>query len=517
MTVAVCVFVVLFLSLLAVLAIVYFKHELKQTISNQQFTMLTVIGQNIDQKLKSSQKIIVDVSVHVTPDITRDSDAAQRFLDSRSGTRSTFDNGLYLFTRDGRIIAESPFRPGRRGRDISFREFYKKTMATGQPVISEPYVSTHTPGAPAVVFTAPLKDADGRITAILAGSLNLLNHNFLGELSGTRIASSGYLYLLTSGRTMIMHPDKSRIMQSAAPPGANLLLDRALKGFEGSSENVNSRGVRALTSIIHLKAADWLIAANYPLDEAYLPIYRAERYLVILLFIGTAVVILAVRRIMERNTSTLVRFASHVRTIGAKQGAERLFSHDSDDEIGLLVKTFNTMVIDHDAKSEELLNISNHDALSGLYNRAYFDEELKRLSSSDRSGVVSVVMADIDDLKVCNDRYGHSVGDALIKATSEILLESFRTSDVVARFGGDEFAVLLPGVGVEQAQIAMRRVRTLAEKYEALVEGIPMSISLGCATVDNPADLPEAMKQADQQMYLDKMSAKRRRNPDLDS
>jgi len=503
MTVAVCVFVVLFLSLLAVLAIVYFKHELKQTISNQQFTMLTVIGQNIDQKLKSSQKIIVDVSVHVTPDITRDSDAAQRFLDSRSGTRSTFDNGLYLFTREGRIIAESPFRPGRRGRDISFREFYKKTMATGQPVISEPYVSTHTPGAPAVVFTAPLKDADGRITAILAGSLNLLNHNFLGELSGTRIASSGYLYLLTSGRTMIMHPDKSRIMQLAAPPGANLLLDRALNGFEGSRENVNSRGLRALTSIIHLKAADWLVAANYPLDEAYLPIYRAERYLIILLLISTAVVILVVRRIMERNTSTLVRFASHVRTIGAKHGAERLFNHDSDDEIGILARTFNDMVQDEDRKSRELFYASTHDALTGLFNRAYFDDTTERLVRG-RQTPLSVIIADIDSLKSCNDSHGHGAGDALIRATAQVLTESFRAEDILARIGGDEFGVLLPGVAADQVAQTLRRLKAAVDMPESPASCFPLSVSFGSATAATPDGLMEALRQADQSMYREK-------------
>ena len=256
MTVAVCAFAIVFQSLVAVMALAYFKYELKQTITDQQFTMLTVISQSIDQKLRSSQKIIVDISRHVTPGIIRDSTAAQRFLDSRPGAKSTFDNGLFLFSREGRIIAESPFLPNRRGRDISFRDYYKATMATGQPVISEPYISTHTPGAPAVIFTVPLKDPDGRIIAILAGSLNLLHDNILGELAGTRIASSGYLYLLTRDRTIIMHPDTSRIMQPAAPPGTNPLLDSALQGFEGSGENVDSRGVPVLTSFKHLRAAD---------------------------------------------------------------------------------------------------------------------------------------------------------------------------------------------------------------------------------------------------------------------
>ncbi|HEX9079416.1 MAG TPA: sensor domain-containing diguanylate cyclase, partial [Desulfuromonadaceae bacterium] len=462
----------------------------------------TVIARNIDQKLRSSQKILVDVSRHVTPEIMRDTDAAQRFLDTRPGTRSTFDNGLFLFSPEGRVIAESPFLPGRRGRDISFRDYYRKTMATGQPVISEPYISTHTPGVPAVIFTVPLKGADGRIAAILAGSMNLLHDNFLGQLAGTRIASSGYLYLLTSDRTLIMHPDRSRIMQSAAPPGANRLLDRALQGFEGSGETVNSHGVGVLASFKHLHAAGWIIAANYPLAEAYAPIHRATIYLAVTLVIGTVVIILVVRRIMERNTSTLVAFASHVRGIATRQGEERLFSHDSDDEIGVLVRTFNVMIQEEDRKNRELFHTSTHDALTGLFNRAYFDSEMARLARG-RQTPISVVIADIDGLKACNDSRGHVAGDALIKATARALTESFRAEDVLARIGGDEFGVLLPGVDAEQVEQTLQRLRLAVDRTEVPGNG-SLSVSFGSATAGTPDGLVEAFKLADQRMYCEK-------------
>jgi len=514
MTVAVCAFVILSLSLLAVVTLVYFRHELKQTITDQQNTLLTVIAQNIDQKIGAAQRTLVAVSREITPDIVNDPDAAQQYLDNRPGAKSIFDNGLFLLSRDGRIIAESPYIAGRRGRDISFREFYKKTISTDRPFISAPFISTHTPGTPAVLFTAPVRSKDGTLIAILGGGLNLLQDNFLGELSRTRIAKNGYLYLFAHDRTMIMHPDRSRIMEQAAPPGANRLLDRALKGFEGVEENVNSRGLRALTSFKHLQTTDWIVGANYPLSEAYEPVQRAVKYIIAAILASVFLTIMVIRRIMGSYTDTLVLFTRHVKDISSKKGTERLFPLDSRDEIGFLARTFNRMVQDHDAKREELQYISTHDALSGLYNRAYFDEEIKRLSCG-YTTPISIVMADIDDLKVCNDRYGHSVGDELIKATSEILLESFRSEDAVARIGGDEFAVLLPGVDAEHAKLAMKRVRALAEKYEALVEGIPMSLSLGYATVDNAADLPEAIKHADQQMYLNKLARKVEKESEL--
>jgi len=514
MTAAVCAFIILFLSLLTAVFLYYFKYELKQTISNQQLTLLTVVAQDIDQKLLSAQKTLVAVAQEVPPGTMNDPEAAQRFLNNRPGTISIFDHGLTMLSRDGRIIAESQNLPGRRGRDLSFREFYKKTIATGRPVISAPFISTRIPGAPLIIFTAPVRDKSGAVTAMLLGGLNLQRDNILGELSRTRIAKSGYLYLFTSDRTMVMHPDRSRIMTTAAPPGTNKLFDRALNGFEGIGENVNSKGLHALTSFKRLQATDWIIAANYPLDEVYEPIYRVQKFFFVAVILSAFFTVLVVRMLMGSYTHALVEFARHVKEISSKKGKARLFKHDSEDEIGILARTFNSMIQDYDRSSEELFHISTHDSLTGLYNRAFFDDEMKRFSSG-RIAPVSVVMADVDDLKVCNDTYGHPVGDALIKATAQTLLDCFRSEDAVARIGGDEFAVLLPGVDAAQAEVAMKRVRSMAEKYETVAGGIPMSISLGCATAENPADLDAAFKHADQQMYLDKLARKVEKESEL--
>lgn len=507
MTVTVCAFLIVFQAVLSALTFFYFKRELKQAITTQQFTLLTVVTQNIDQKLSSSLKIIVDVARFVTPEIVRDSDEAQRFLDSRPGAHSLFDNGLFLFSPEGRIIAESPFLPNRRGRDVSFRGFYKKTISLGQPVISEPYVSTHTPGAPALMFAAPVRDKDGKLIAILGGSLNLLNNNFLGELINTSIAETGYLYIFTHDRTLILHPDKSRIMQLAAPPGVNRLLDQALNGFEGTGENRNSRGLKSLASFKHLQTTDWIVGANYPLAEAYAPIWHVQKYFLAVIIVGALLSVLVVRLMLKRFTGSLVRFVDHVRHLPTKRGAERLFDSNSNDEIAILASTFNMMIQQEDRKSEELVHASTHDGLTGLYNRAYFDSELERLARG-RQTPISVVVADIDELKRCNDTLGHHAGDALIRAAARIMLESFRAEDIVARIGGDEFAVLLPGVDAELVQTALDRVISAEAKAVQVDGGYPLSISMGHATSETPEGLQEAFKQADHRMYREKARRK---------
>ena len=146
---------------------------------------------------------------------------------------------------------------------------------------------------------------------------------------------------------------------------------------------------------------------------------------------------------------------------------------------------------------------STHDILTDLYNRVFFDEELQRLEGG-RKYPVSIVMVDVDHLKQTNDSQGHAAGDALLKQVAIALTTAFRSEDVVARIGGDEFAVLLPSTGVESARISLQRVRQVINEYNSAHPEAPISISLGVSTTRQPGSLLKALKEADADMYLEK-------------
>lgn len=159
---------------------------------------------------------------------------------------------------------------------------------------------------------------------------------------------------------------------------------------------------------------------------------------------------------------------------------------------------------------DALRHLSTHDSLTGLYNRAFFQDEFERLRHS-RQLPTSLIVVDIDGMKHANDKLGHSAGDELLIRTAEVLRVAFRTEDVVARIGGDEFAVLLPLTDQAAVDEALARCRAKLAQHNA-DHLISLSLSLGAATAATSDDFMHAFKTADEKMYQDKASHKGSQN-----
>ena len=320
----------------------HFEQEFKNTIYAQQLSLVTALSKNIDDKLRITLNALTASANKIDSDTFASPELAQRFLDNELALHSMFDTGLFLIDRHGKLVAESPFRPERRGRDLSEREYFAQSAQLQKPYISKPYASHRNNKAPALRMTTPIFDRQGNFLGILAGRLDLLGSNILSQISKTQNGEAGYVFMTDSDGIMILHPDPKRLLKTAV--GANPLFDRGFHGFSGTGEVVNSYGKPVIMTITHLETTGWILASNYPKEEADAPFRRALHFITGTMITGLILLIILISALMKRLTKPLIEFTGHVETLPQKPDAERLFHTDSGAEIGILVQSFNKMI-----------------------------------------------------------------------------------------------------------------------------------------------------------------------------
>ncbi len=327
-----------------------FQNQIRDIIGRQQFDFLSEVARGTDKNLREAQRSLLQAAAHLdAAAIMKTSSAADSFLSEAMHGRlmlsRIFDNGITLFSATGVMLAALPHHE-REGLDFSFREYIQRTIETKKPYISKPYLSTRPGAPPAVMLTVPVFDRQGRFTAILGGSVTLTSEGILGDIGTVKIGETGYMYLFSVDRTLLIHPNKERILKQDVPPGANELFDRSIAGFEGSGETVTSKGLPVIASFKKLKITDWILAANYPLAEAYASVTQARGYLILFIIIGTAISIFVVWMVMDRFLTPLSELTRQIQGMG--QAAQTADAPEilikGTGEIGQLSLAFRELV-----------------------------------------------------------------------------------------------------------------------------------------------------------------------------
>ncbi|SHI10249.1 PAS domain S-box-containing protein/diguanylate cyclase (GGDEF) domain-containing protein/HDIG domain-containing protein [Sporobacter termitidis DSM 10068] len=160
-------------------------------------------------------------------------------------------------------------------------------------------------------------------------------------------------------------------------------------------------------------------------------------------------------------------------------------------------------VTERERAFDEIKYLSYHDHLTGLFNRRYFDSVLKSMND-ERFMPLAVVMADVNGLKLINDSFGHTEGDALLKKAAEVITRGCRKDDISARIGGDEFVILLPNTDSTEAGKIVRRIKKLQSKVT--IRQLKLSLSFGYAVKhDVRSDIELVVSEAENKMYKNKM------------
>ncbi len=251
------------------------RGSLLERIEIDQFALVSEVAAGLDEKIEERLKALSEAALGARLPIDGPLPPLEAFLANEKALLTMFDD-LYIFDPRGVLRVDWPEKAGRRGLDMSSRDYIRGVRQQRMAVVSQPVIGRST-RQPIVVLAAPILDASGELAGILAGVLNLHQPNLLGTLSQRRIGENGYFYMVAPDRTVIAHPDRARILRPIAEPGVDALLDRALKGFEGTGEGSDGGGGHGLHTYKRLRTNGWLLASVIPEAEAFYSLAEMER------------------------------------------------------------------------------------------------------------------------------------------------------------------------------------------------------------------------------------------------
>lgn len=199
-----------------------------------------------------------------------------------------------------------------------------------------------------------------------------------------------------------------------------------------------------------------------------------------------------------KDLTTQFKFLRHDKRIGWLETHSTKIDYEGSAAILVLMRDITEL------KQEQALKefLSWHDALTNVYNRRYFE----KLMSENALSAPSIIVADLDGLKLINDTLGHSSGDNLLKVTASILHQCTPSNAVAARIGGDEFVIITPDSTLRTTEELVRRIRELQDEYNSKHPELPLSLSMGYGIAEGEsANLYEIYKAADNLMYRQKL------------
>ena len=329
--------------------------DMQRLLGEQQFSTVSVVAQNIDDRLADRLRAVQTIADQIDADLLGHKAALQTRLEERPILSIMFNGGTYITGIDGTAIASLPVSVSRIGVNYFERDYIVAALREGRTSVGRPVIGKQLKSQ-LIMIAAPIRDRQGKVIGALAGVTDLGQPNFLDEITENRYGrSGGYLLNAPKERLIVTATDKTRIMQSLPPAGANPMLDRYMQGFEGYGVSVNSRGVEELTSAKGIPVAGWFMGVVMPTADAFAPIYDMQRRMLLASLSLTLLAGLLTWWMLKRQLAPLTATADAMVALSSRKQIPQALPVSGQDEIGQLTNGFNRLVETWIEREEALL------------------------------------------------------------------------------------------------------------------------------------------------------------------
>lgn len=440
-------------------------------------------------------------------------DAILAYLKALMADQPNFAS-IYYGTSDNKMINASGWTPP-EGFDLTTRPWYLAAAEQGSLIFTDAFLNAS--GDHIIITIASPVVEDNRLVGVIAGDIKI--DSILQMVSAQELKDNGYSFLVDGNGIVLAHPDYLE------HPTKNLLnvdeispnLANLMRTASESLTRTELDGIDGYFAFSEIQGTTWKIASFVPIKE-YFTSERQLRLTFTITAISILMIVFALAYVQRKHLILpMIRFDKDIQRIDL--GSDLSYRLDSSmDDIfagprgsinSVLEKTedlFDALndTISAQKQTNKLIEaLSYRDQLTGLYNRRFYEEELQRLDTS-RNLPISLVLLDVNGLKLTNDAFGHQSGDELLKRVAKIVFECCRTDDIISRIGGDEFIILLPRTPTEDAEIIVERIYSRIE-YETM-DAIKLSVSIGHATKSTmDQSVSDIFTLAEDNMYRKKL------------
>ncbi len=347
-------------------AIYILKHEMQNSLGEQQSSVVSFLADEINSELKDRIVSLEAVANNINASLLAKPASLQQFIQERPILPILFNGGTFVTGFDGTAIASLPTALGRVGTNYMDRDFIAAALKEGKSTIGSP-VRGKQSNAPIFVIAAPIRDAQGKVLGALAGVTELEKPGFLDKIANNRYGKTGdYLLEDAKNRLVITSTDKIRVMQSLPAPGVNWLTDRHVQGFDETGVTVNQLGVEVLESGKRIPVADWFLVASLPTDEVFAPVRRMQQHMlgatILLTLLAASLTSLMIRRQLSPISATI----NALSRLSTADLTRLPLSSNSQDEINRLVGGFNGLL--EIVEQREALLQRSEAQLSSIFN-----------------------------------------------------------------------------------------------------------------------------------------------------